>query len=318
MKNIRSSHGFSLIQMLLGIVLLGMLGLGFADLIKNMWLHSHSVQTKNNEINLFRSISAQLATEKSCTASLLNKSNFDPTQAVRPIVINYDGTVISADAIVNAWGLKVDRFNLTNVNLAITSVNGRSTYIGSMQIQAEGLSQETFSYKNKDIGKLFLVVNDATKMIESCYAVEDFESIVQQVCASIGGTLVGNTCSLNQLRQRTLASIGSCGTGEVLTGLKANGDRNCEAPKNKLAGAGSCPPGTTVGGFNSAGSIVCNANPASPPAPPPRVCASTSSRNCCPGNSGSCVVTGTVTEHDPSGGMGGNDVIHNNYTCFCQ
>lgn len=323
MKSFKSNHGYSMIQVLVGAALLGLLGIAFASLIKDMWIENKSLQNKSFEMTLAEILSAQLRNEVACIDHLKNLTNFDPTQK-RELQVEIEQPASGAEIIASSgtqlakWGLKVNALELNEIAL-VTNISGESTYSGNIDLQIESLTGRPMPYKEKSIGKLFLRVNNATRTIVGCYAVEDQQNIIESACLGLSGQMVNGVCSLDRFRDSVLASIGNCTGGDVLVGVFSDGRKDCQAASNKLDKLGSCPSGMMMMGFNPDGSLSCGAPPPEPEPPAPKVCSTTDAkRGCCPGGGGACSMTSRVTKHDPSGGRGGSDYDVNNYTCFCD
>jgi len=69
------------------------------------------------------------------------------------------------------------------------------------------------------------------------------------VCASMGGTLTGTTCTIASLQSSCNPS-----SGQFVTGFDSSGAVICGSPN-----PGSCPAGQIAVGFNSDGTIACSA-----------------------------------------------------------
>lgn len=314
-----NQKGFMLIQVLMGAALLGVLGLAFASLMRNMMMENQGIQSKASELALIQALTQQVSNSTLCMKSLVDKS-YTPAKALQ-IKLNEtdpDSAAVAAGTTLSNWGLQVVNFNYANATKVVDSFNGFTVYMGDMELEARALTGKKMAYAKKSIGKLLFRVRDANQTIVSCYTEESGNGATEQICQALNGTLNGNKCDLTaKIKNEVTGAVGVCPADQALLGFSGNGDRICGAIPNKLMDVGSCPGGQTLTGFDGNGNKICGVLPQ--PVPPPAVpnyCVSNSgSRNCC-GSGGSCVKTGEVTEHI-GGGRGGFDTTIPVYMCFC-
>lgn len=323
-----NNRGFMLIQVLMGTALLGVLGLAFAGLMRDMMLENQGLQSKASELALTQALTQQVTKPQTCFDSLVNKA-YTPTKALRFKLntADADTNAVGAGSVLQAWGLRVVSFNYVRSSTAVNSFSGHTVYVGDMEIDVQALNGKKMAYQRKNLGKLFFRVRDSDQQIQSCYTTASSEGTTEKMCMDLGGVYSRATdkCDLSGLRNQIVSKIGSCPSGQAILGFDGSGAKICGEPPNKLGSVGNCDSGQTLTGFNSDGSKVCSAITvaSSGQSKLPKHCTMSTDRkqtgkNCCPGNAGSCVKTGEGTRHDPSGGRGGSDVNTDIYLCFCS
>ena len=93
-----NNSGFMIIQTLVAAGLLGILGLAFAGLMKDMWTESQSLQGKSNEMSLGQAIRQQVSTTTLCNSSFEvgNRSFSFAAGSERNISVRLDPAQVSS------------------------------------------------------------------------------------------------------------------------------------------------------------------------------------------------------------------------------
>ncbi|WP_374074610.1 hypothetical protein [Bdellovibrio bacteriovorus] len=303
------NDGFMIIQALMAAMLLGILGLAFAGLVKDMWIESQTLQSKSNELSLAQAVRQQLSTPSLCNASFdVGNRSFNPAASSRNISVRLNPTVagsaVTQGATLQNWSLTVLSMSLENISVAVSSFAGETLYVGDMALQVQATNGRKNSYKEKTLGKLFLKVADATNTITGCFVGENGAGIASTACASLGGTFNSTTsvCDMSSLKQRLLASVGQCPSGETTTGFDSQGKMLCgvpvSAPSNYQC-RGSARLGCTDFSASMYDSYPLNAN-------------------CCPSGKVRCEKVGGAHKSGSCGPHGDRSEVYQDYICTCK
>ncbi|WP_295900531.1 hypothetical protein [uncultured Bdellovibrio sp.] len=305
------NKGFMIVQALMGAMLLGILGLAFAGLVKDMWMENQTLQSKNDELTLAQVIRQQISTPSLCNASFeVGRRSFNPTATSRNISVRLNPTnpasVVAQGVTLQNWNLTVQSFSLNNITKAVASFAGETLYAGDLSLQAQATNGRKNIYKSKTLGKIFLRVDDATQTITSCFISEDGTGIASSACASLGGTFNETTsvCDISNLKQRLLASVGQCPNGETMTGFDAQGKMLCAVPAAPAVASNyQCRGSVTVGCSDSGGGGNV---------------ASIRGANCCPAQTVSCEPVGKTHTGGSCGPHGDRMNVYQDYICTCK
>ncbi|WP_374029635.1 hypothetical protein [Bdellovibrio bacteriovorus] len=301
--------GFMIIQALMAAMLLGILGLAFAGLVKDMWLESQTLQSKSNELSLVQALRQQVSTPSLCNASFdVGNRNFNPASSSRNISVRLNssnaGSAVTQGATLQNWSLTVLSMRLENIAVAISSFAGETLYVGDMALQVQATSGRKNTYKEKTLGKLFLKVSDATNTIIGCFASEYGSGVASSACASLGGTYnqATSVCDMSSLKQRLLASVGQCPEGETTTGFDSQGKMLCGVPVSAPSNY-QCRGSARLGCTDFSASMYNNYP---------------LTANCCPSGKVGCEKIGGAHKSGSCGPHGDRSEVYQDYICTCK
>lgn len=298
-----------IIQALVAAVLLGIMGLAFAGLVKDMWIESQTLQSKSNELSLVQALRQQISTPSLCNASFdIGNRSFNPANSSRNISVRLNSTVagsaVTQGATLQNWSLTILSMRLENIAVAISSFAGETLYVGDMALQVQATNGRKNSYKEKTLGKLFLKVADATNTITGCFASEYGSGVASSACASLGGTFnqATSVCDMSVVKQRLLASVGQCPSGETTTGFDSEGKMLCGVPVSAPSNY-QCSGTARLGCTDFSASMYDN-RPLS--------------ANCCPSGMVRCEKRGGARKSGSCGPHGDSSEVLQDYICTCR
>lgn len=288
-----NQSGQSLIQVMIGMVLLGVLAMFFAQMNTSAIKGQNSVRL-SSDFNHFASLVAlALQNQSVCTANLGVSGNFSQvtfnTTSPQPITINQltyptGGGIIVRNGASPSQGLTVSALQIKQFQ----TLTAGTDYLATLHIEVTK-TKGTFSGASivqEDI-PLYLktTVSGSTATIIQCNAstissTTDLTMIQQQVCASMGGAWAESSCTLpappgppacsgsNQALQWTGSSWscvtisggggsltgGTCSNGQLMTGLNSDGTPQCS---NQTTGGTPCGSGNQGMTMYSGGTRYC-------------------------------------------------------------
>ena len=128
-----NNKGFSLIEGALGMVLVSMTALAFAQVSTNMNLTQNNNDFRLNTNALASSLLGTLGSSASCTQSFQGVG-FDATKAISPVVYTLPNKVIGAGIQLPGYNLTVQGLNFINYKLVQTNPDGSLVYFGDLSL----------------------------------------------------------------------------------------------------------------------------------------------------------------------------------------
>lgn len=189
---IKKQLGFSLIEVIVSLMLMGLLGVAGMEMLKMQNKNQVSTEANFDAIDLANDIRTVLSSPRSCGATFNGKSFSNGTN-VDPIVRSLKDP--STGAYTNSTYLKVNdqrgqRLKVKSLSLVSVDTVKR---LASLEVIAEGVNAEAKNYK-KTIPLTILVDKTNPSIIDSCVAVGGPPIDPVELCAMTGGTYANGQC----------------------------------------------------------------------------------------------------------------------------
>lgn len=218
---IRNNKGFTLLEVVVATGLLGALALGVMSQMQLMSKGQKLAETRMEELEVRRMILTALADKVACQNTLAGKEIGQPLTQIKSA---NNSVLYEVGQNYGNNTLKIS--SITTQDLATTFADGVRLVYLIVNFQ----KLKSSATNNKSVNITFRVkAPTATGTISECYA--DTDSIIQQSCASSGGTWSSGGCTFSQYTLKagdtisgTLTSIGFIGplTGNVTGNLSGN------------------------------------------------------------------------------------------------
>lgn len=256
MNILKNSSGFTLVEIMVAMGLMGVITLGVMSQMKNMAQGQATSEMKVEELEMKRIILSTLSDRNAC------KTTFQSANIGQSIskIQNSAGTAIYQ--VGNTYGNKT--LKITDIKTEDTGVIQNGTRVVKLHVRIQKM-KKIIKANVKDIMiKLNVKAADATSVITDCFSdtEEIINSSIQQACTSIGAVWDTSTgqcqlpgCSSGQILQAITPSgpvckqIG-CTLGQVYVGVDSSGVPVCKTITCSVVG-------TYFTGLDSSGNPVC-------------------------------------------------------------
>jgi type II secretory pathway pseudopilin PulG len=257
---INNDKGFTLIQMLIGIALLGVMSMASLSLFTGMMKQAKSSESTAEFSKMHDDISTIVRNSDLCTAAL---KGITVGQSASEVRFNLPGSNRSIEA-GKGYGAN---WNLQSVSLSgVVPVAGAAPNMRQGLLTLNAFKQSDATATKRDEFYIYFTL-DASNQIDSCLSSTDPE-IVKANCASLGGTSTGTNCTLPPVSAvNNCNALGGtydntktpkcqlknpCAANEIFMGTIA-GVPQCKSPDRVVAS--SCTPDQVL--ISSGGNVIC-------------------------------------------------------------
>jgi len=255
---LKNQSGFTLIEMLIAVGLLGLVTLGSATMFTTMRMQQEANHIRQDLTSLYSDLGVTISDPVTCTLAVtgldipFNAAAITPGTGLSPISFRLNGSVLREGEKVPGYELIADTLAIRNA-ISVGSDDSGEIYRGELFVSISSGKQilpGQSGFKPRTVGSFFLTVaagkvvgcsnrivttnSGKTEICEAlggffdtgltrCVFPTDVRSVVLEICPSLGGTLQGSTCVIQ-------AAPGSGGGGSTSGEPSQETDRNPASP----------------------------------------------------------------------------------------
>lgn len=278
-----SQRGFSLVQILVGLALMGITMLGSMSIVQMMNRSQKTQDGRSSYQTLNGAIRSQLLRKESCVTSLLGVPNMTTVavSTVTPVRVSIPPLTVADGQRLDSYGLTVNFLRLTNYQGFGITNGSRRYHFANLEMSAttDKLSssqvngQEDRFQFNKVIVARVIVESDAAGSMLGCYGVDEsvnMTQLIESFCGSMGLAMNGSQCLVETKIREVINQGGGCPDGQSFNGFNASGSAICVPRAHLIGSMGGCGGGSFVSGVDGNGSWTCGSPPAPVIPPHPR------------------------------------------------
>lgn len=236
MKKLFNSLGFSLVEIMVVLGIMGGISLGVAQLMKQSTTSANFVEAKTEENEITRQISLMIAKKDACTHTMLGRGVGDNVPTIKN---NQGADVYAVNGLYGNGAITITSMRLANSGATTIPADGRGTLFLEVTLNRRKVKSAATDFTKRI---LIAVKLDPTSKIESCSITDEdlVEQAKEEMCIAFGGVWVPGTpgvcnlmgCNVDNnnnvtstlcLRTRGVMKIGDTMTGALTV---ANGGIN--------------------------------------------------------------------------------------------